>query len=243
MNKKLRVLLKNAISPIWTSIMIIAVSSIGCGVLSFYFRQTNQWLSGVLVNLSSGLAVIVITVIFIDKLLQSQENKKRQKVEKCALRIIGEVLDRYLEFILSFKNDTGKNIYYDIKLSFDENYYKIMSKFDFSTKSQHISGYNWYYFMHYNRNNLCNGLNNILDRYTSFLDKEFIILIEDLKKSSQYLPPIPVRYIFNQEILKDYKNHINKLMSTLDYYNSKVSDSEKIIKVQVTSYKAKASKN
>jgi len=232
--------------------------SIVFGVMSFIFRQTNQWASGFLVNLSSGLAVIVIVVVSIDKLLQSQENKRRQKVERCALRIIREVLGRYFEFILSLKNDTGKDIYYDIRSSFDENYYKMISEFDFSTKSQHISGYNWYYFVHYNKNNLCNGLNSVLDRYVSFLDEKFITLIEDLKKSSQYLLPVAIfdfaiksrewgdqaKYIFKQEgMLELYKNHINKLISTLDYYNSRVADNEKIIKSQVTSYKAKVLKN
>ncbi|MBU1766770.1 MAG: hypothetical protein KJ648_01525, partial [Candidatus Omnitrophica bacterium] len=129
MNKNLQTLLKNELSPIRTSIIFIMLFSIVFGVMSFIFRQTNQWASGFLVNLSSGLAVIVIVVVSIDKLLQSQENKRRQKVERCALRIIREVLGRYFEFILSLKNDTGKDIYYDIRSSFDENYYKMISEF------------------------------------------------------------------------------------------------------------------
>lgn len=208
---------------------------------------TEGYWQGFWQNLGTEIIGIILTIFLIDLILRKQEFKKVKKISKISIKNISNSLDDYIEVLLSFNNDTGKDQYYDLNNAFNKTYYSKISEIDFSLPSQHITKISRYDFLILHKDKyIRNAISNI-NKYALFLDEDFINIVEETIASSKNLLPSNMfhfgiskkeetKKIFKGGLGNELKIHIDSLLNLINYCNSSDHLDKKIERIQVTSY-------
>ncbi|MCM1988033.1 hypothetical protein [Methanococcoides seepicolus] len=208
-----------------------------------------NWTKDVTLNLFTEIIGILLTVILINSILDFNEKRERDKIRKIAYRRLKKPFERHLRLFKSMCEasiDTKPNKSYGCDSGlFDEAFYSQMALFDFSNEAPVYPSRLWATYICGECKRFDSSLNQVLDRYSLYLDSDTIKLIELLigTQFMWFMCEIPLMLevsksynmqgsskFFEKDVYCGYiKEHIKLLSELINCYNINLPDD--IIKI------------
>lgn len=231
--------------------LIVSVSIIFIFSLISFFAYWKGWKEDLTLNLATELLGVVISVVFIDLVINYHKRIEKLKFERIALRQLKIPLNRQLDLLVKiYKASTinKPNIKINkIELLFTDDFYAEISNFDFSKTAPVIPEQEWMDYIQNEVKNFDSLLNGVIEKYSIYLDSVVIDILEELNNSSfsSFLKQIPnIRYVdrtkginrkyvfLGAEGMKSMiENYISNLCKIIEIYNLSVVNSEGMIKL------------
>lgn len=157
-------------------------------LFAFLITTSKQdWISSLSGNLFSGTVGILITVALVDRIIEAQQEKVRQKYKTIAFRQLRlELLDQFGMFFNIFKSSVISKPEKDctnMRDFFDEDYFEQIVFFDFENPSPVILPFTygketlWFDYVALRLNQFNGALNKTIEKYGIYLDSDTIDLI------------------------------------------------------------------
>jgi hypothetical protein len=184
---------------------------------------------------------ILVTVILIDGMLNYNEKRKANTIQKIAIRKLGMPLRSHFDFLTKIYKATINaeiNEKYDQYSDlFSERFYSQIKIFDFSKPAPVIPQKSWAHYTCTHFVDFKNTLDQIMDRYQLFLTPNTLDLIECITSSCFHTMMINCETVliinenekilpqnnnlFSEKVVVDsLKEHISLLSELIDIYNT-----------------------
>jgi len=188
-------------------------------------------------GLVTEICGILVTLIFVERILEIAEKKKEKKILSVATLRISRALDTHLEFLARLGNLSGEDKFEDYRTYFSAEYWQKISKIDVTDYLNYFPPQQVFDVFRQSLYSFRSSILSVLDCYIPYLPAKHIDLLEKAVQSSNFFPPrevliVPQTHnIFQQGILEDFRKYIDLLLNILKEIDS--SSLEK--KVQIGS--------
>ena len=243
---------------------IVSVPNLGMSVIALLLLSaivfvislciTNSWWSGFMAGLATEIFGIVVTLLFVDFVLEKRDESKRRRIEVIAFSQMRKDLQSHIHFLAMLANVSGEDRNTSVNEIFNDKYFEEISALDIMERSNYVLKAPWCdiireHFMRFHRQ-----ISEILDRYIMVLDIDTIDLLEEVKSSVNHSIMVRLREL--QKAMEDFgvsglkgpkagellakqlKEYASPLMKLVERHNTVTPAGEQIDKIQVGSRKA-----
>ena len=175
------------------SYVILFFVGVVCFVISFHFKASSAWIwiRDITINLGAGIIVVILTIILIDNIISSNQEKERKKYQSVALQQLETPLVRQL-YLLFYIFKASLEIkpqkqYQNVRDLFDDDFFQHLVFFDFSKKAPIygpvFGGTQWFDYISHECKEFVDALNRTLGKYSLYLDSEIVEIMEQIINS------------------------------------------------------------
>lgn len=226
--------------------LILLTILILCSFISFSLHPNANWLENFSLNVASEILGIFLVVFSIDRVIDSDKDKKRKTKEKVALHQLKRYVVRHLYFLVKLVKSSGQS---QPKMNYTKSI-ELLNDIDLESITlwkiyRHesllkISNLNYLDLLSPEYLELRDSLNKIIEKYSLFLQPDIIKSIEEINDSSLLFlmardrdsardGSLQPKALLNKSNICDYlQEYLAKLDKLITVYNQQVSGEEKI---------------